>query len=82
MNTCRHFDLDEAPLSVRHMPEFAPTQDEVHELPAHVIDRLPEAFDAPEPHAGQRRGIAIVAVVLGAVICAVCLAGYREALPW
>lgn len=53
-------------------------------LTVHVIDRLPEEFDAPdtEPHAGQRRGIAIVAVVLGAVICAVCLAGYREALPW
>lgn len=32
MNTCRPLlDLDEAPLSVRHLPEFAPTQAEVHQ---------------------------------------------------
>lgn len=42
-----HFADPEAPLSLRHLPEFAPTQGAVHEVQP-VIDRLPEMFDEPE----------------------------------
>lgn len=68
-------------------PEFAPTQAEVRQHCSACESRecpTPDACEQPEqdPHARQRRGIVILVVVLGAAICAVCLAGYREALPW